>query len=122
MNQDGIPLRILLTKGNMSDMNKKILKPLINGFKGLTILADKGYDVDWLREELENPVIPGRSNRKIEIKYDEDLYKKRNIVERFFMWIKRYRRINTRYEQTASSFMGMISIVSTKIMLDKGII
>ena len=60
----------------MSDMNKKILKPLIDGFKDFTILADKGYDVDWLREELENPVIPGRCNRKIEIKYDEDLYKK----------------------------------------------
>ncbi len=119
VNQDGIPLRILLTKGNMSDMNKKILEPLVNGFENFTILADKGYDVDWLRDKLENPVIPGRSNRKIKIKYDEDLYKKRNIVERFFMWIKRYRRINTIYEQTGSSFMGMINIVSTKKMLNR---
>ena len=100
-------------------MNEKILKPLINGYDQHIILADKGYDVDWLRDLLENPVIPGKCNRKIEIKYDKTLYKKRNIVERFFMWIKRYRRINTRYDQTASSFMGMIDLVSTTIMPKK---
>ena len=48
VNHDCIPLRILLTKGNMSDMNKKILEPLINGFESFIIL--------------------GRSNRKTETK------------------------------------------------------
>ena len=60
----------------MSDMNKKILEPLIHGFESFIILADKGYDVNWLRDKLNNPIIPGRSNRKIKIKYNKELYKK----------------------------------------------
>ena len=47
VNQDGIPLRILLTKGNIRAI-KMDLK--------VTILADKGYDTDWLRDKLNNPV------------------------------------------------------------------
>jgi transposase len=49
------------------------------------LLGDKAYDSDSLRELLQQdgitPVIPGRSNRKKRIRYDET-YKARNVIER----------------------------------------
>jgi len=92
---NGVPIRIILSEGNRNDIK----------------LADK------FRETIQNSCIPDRKNRKIEIKYDEELYKKRNVVERLFMKIKKFRKISTRYEQTASSFMGMIKLVSSIVVV-----
>ncbi len=58
-------------------------------------LADKGYDSDAIREDLQKrqvePVIPPRSNRKQAIIYDKDLYKERNSIERLFGHLKMQR-------------------------------
>mgnify|MGYP000433073451 CR=1 FL=1 len=51
-------------------------------------IADKGYDADWLRDELtENnikPCIPPRKNRIEDIQYDKILYKQRHKIENLF--------------------------------------
>ncbi len=39
------------------------------------------------------PVIPGRKNRKIEIVYDQEKYKLRGAIERFFVKLKENRRL-----------------------------
>ena len=36
------------------------------------------------------------------------IYKNRNIVERFWAWIKEWRAIATRHERTVNSFMGVL--------------
>ena len=90
---------------------------LIQGLSLKTVLGDRGYDSDNFRKIIKNPCIPGRKNRKIEIQYDRELYKQRNVVERFFQKIKRYRRISTRYEQTPLSFLGMVHFVSSLIII-----
>ena len=63
-------------------------------------IADKAYDIDSLRNQLiqngTEPVIPGKSNRRITIEHDKHIYKERNIIERFFQKIKRFRRVATR--------------------------
>ena len=38
------------------------------------------------------------------------LYKERNLVERFFNRLKRYRRIALRCEKTASSFTAFVHL------------
>lgn len=79
-------------------------------------LADKAYDIDAFREQLERngteAVIPSKCNRKEPIPHDEHIYKERNIVERFFQKIKRYRRIATRYDKTARMFGTWVSLAS----------
>ncbi len=112
-----MPIRILLSAGNIHDV--KLAGELIENLSVKTVLGDRGYDSDKFRKTIAQPCIPGRKNRKIEIKYDEELYKKRNVVERFFQKIKRFRRISTRYEQTASSFMGMVKFVSSIVIMMK---
>jgi transposase len=47
----------------------------------------------------------------------KDLYKERNLVERFINKIKHYRRIATRYEKTALSYLSMLFLVGAIIWL-----
>jgi len=42
-----------------------------------------------------------KSNRKVQREYDQEIYKERNKVERFFSRIKQFRRIATRYDNPA---------------------
>jgi len=94
---------------------------LVEGIQAEYWLADKGYDTNWFIELIEQQkavvVIPPRSNRKVQREYDKQIYKERNLVERFFNRIKNYRRIATRYEKTACSYLGMIFIASILIWL-----
>jgi len=85
------------------------------------LLADKGYDSDKFRaaiaERGAEAVIPSSRSRSQAIPYDKHLYKERNLVERFINKIKHYRRIATRYEKTALSYVSMLFLVSAMIWL-----
>ncbi|PUU98486.1 hypothetical protein DCD76_18760 [Acinetobacter baumannii] len=54
------------------------------------------------------PVVPPKRNYKEQWEYDEELYKRRNEVERFFRRLKRFRRIFTRYDKLDIVFAGFI--------------
>jgi transposase len=89
--------------------------------KADAVLADKGYDADYIVEAVEDmgaiAVIPPKSNRKTERKYDKDLYKERNLIERLFNKLKHFRRIATRYDKTALSFMSFLNIAAIYLWL-----
>lgn len=84
-------------------------------------LADKAYDIDNFREKLTisgiEPVIPSKVNRLHPTQHDKYIYKERNIVERFFQKIKRFRRIATRYDKTARMYVTGIMFVSILMAL-----
>lgn len=84
-----------------------------------TLLADKGYDSDAIREDAcfhgTNPVIPTKANRKVQRPVDKELYALRNRIERFFNKLKNARRVATRYDKTAESFRAFIELTSIKI-------
>ena len=56
------------------------------------LLADKGYDADWLRADLRKagivPVIPGTRSRKRPIRHDKERYKDRWRAEAVFCRLK----------------------------------
>ncbi len=79
------------------------------------VLADKGYDADYIVAAIGNNisaevVIPPKINRKVLRYYDKELYKQRNLIERLFNRIKNFRRVATRYDKTASSFLVFIQV------------
>jgi putative transposase len=80
------------------------------------ILADKGYDTDAIRTDLEArgafTVIPPKTNRTKKIPYDKEVGKLRRKVENFFCRIKRYRRVNTRYDQLPITYLGFVNLSS----------
>jgi transposase len=79
----------------------------------------QGYDSDAIREDLHEraiePVIPFRRNRKQRPSIDGYLYALRNLVERCFSKLKQSRRLATRYDKTASSYLGFILLASTRL-------
>jgi transposase len=85
------------------------------------MLADKGYDSDDVRTSLLLkgilPVIPPKANRKEAIACDFRAYKDRNRVERMFNTLKQFRRIATRYDKTAVSFLGFLALAAAKLWM-----
>ena len=77
---------------------------LVDGFQVGATIADKGYvfmptpcATGSLKREPRT-VIPPKRNRKLQRPYDTNLYKERNLIERFFNKLKQFRRVATRYD------------------------
>ena len=68
--------------------------------KTLALLEDHGFKI----------VIPPKKNRKLSWSYDKHLYKHRNIIERYFLRLKRFRKAFTRYDKLDSIFISTISL------------
>ena len=84
-------------------------------------VLDKAYDSQAIRSFLRKlgieAVIPPRVNRTEALAYDPEQDKWREQVERFFNKLKQFRRIATRYEKLSRTFLALIHLVSTWIML-----
>jgi putative transposase len=63
------------------------------------------------------PVIPPKRNRTFKRAYDVELYKERNIIERFFNKLKQFRRVATRYDKLLKNFMGFVKLAAIAICL-----
>jgi len=57
---------------------------LIEPLTGGSMLADRAFDADWLRQDLADkaitPVIPPKSNRRFPVEFDRHTYKWRHLV------------------------------------------
>lgn len=89
--------------------------------KGASLLADRGYDADWIREMIEDqdctPVIPPKSNRIDEVPFSRRKYKKRNLVERCINKLKQFRHIAMRFDRNPLNYLAMIKLASTPLWL-----
>jgi transposase len=63
------------------------------------------------------PVIPPKANRKDAIPRDFRAYKNRNRVEPMFNKLKQFRRIATRYDKTAVSFLSFLALAAAKLWM-----
>ncbi len=72
---------------------------------------------DWFREALKDkgikPCIPGRTSRGKAIRYDKRRYKRRNRIEIMFGRLKDWRRIATRYDRCAKTFLSAVALAAT---------
>ena len=112
-------LKVILTGRQIHDS-----EPAIDLFTGVnligkTILADKAYSCEHIRSYLEEHgavgCIPDKVNFKVKHEFDKELYKHRNIVERFFQRIKNFRHIATRYDKLALCFLNFVVLASVVI-------
>ena len=69
-------------------------------------------DDAWLVERGTMPVIPSKSNRKVQIDHDRAIYRQRNVIERMFCRFKDWRRVATRFDRNIKNFMATIAIAA----------
>src|SRR4051794_36928538 len=127
----GLPLATLLTPGQSGDNPQ--LEPLLAAVKVPRrgpgrprcrpdrVLADKAYSHPSTRAMLRRKgiraTIPERSDQIAYRKargsgggrpptFDEGLYRRRNVVERFFNRLKQWRAVATRYDKKAVNYSG----------------
>jgi len=80
----------------------------------IPLLMDKAYEDDQTRYTAQmlkfDPVVPPKSNRLNPWKYDKDLYKRRNEVERLFRLIQGFRRVFCRFDKLDIMYIGFIML------------
>jgi len=84
--------------------------------------GDARHPIDELRHALREPLrefdliaarggrghILTQRDREVRRSVDPALYRKRNLVERFFSKLKNFRKIATRYEKTAGNYLAVV--------------
>jgi len=117
---NGLPVRLALTPGEAHD-NRLAAKLLSRLRSGSMLLADRGYDADWIRMLVHQrgawANIPPKRNRKEALCFSPYLYRARNLVERFFNKIKQCRRVATRYDKLAANYLAFIQLASIRLWL-----
>ncbi len=128
VNDYGVPISIHLSKANTHD-STLIMDALNNSTIKIIrsrLIADKGYINPTVKKKLRRTnnislIYPYRKNQnKKNTSYENNLLKKRHIVENFFSWLKKYRRIQQRYDSSCISYLnfiyfGCINIIAKKL-------
>ncbi len=114
-----LPVAVVLTGGEVSDVKGDAPVMAEPGPEPKVLLGDKGYDADAILTDLEArgiaAVIPPKRNRRVQPVIDGHLYALKNLVERCFSKLKHSRRLATRYDKTADSYIGFILIASARL-------
>ena len=101
-----------MTEGQVHESTQA--KSLLEGESPENVLGDKAYDSNELRRFIKEmgarAVIPSNGSRSKPIEHDKHTYKERCLVENFFQFIKRFRRVGTRYEMRMKNYCGMVTI------------
>lgn len=120
----GLPLAVTITPGQRHESRAfedtldavRIVQPR-GGIRRRPdrLAGDKGYSFGWIRDWLSRrrieAIIPRRSNQPQGRKpFDRETYRRRNVVERCINWLKECRRIGTRFEKLAVTFLAMLKL------------
>jgi len=109
-----------LTEGQAHD-GKSAADMLATVRRGDTLLADRAYDSNALREHLAQRGARGQikpmAGRVIALSFNRRIYKKRNAVERFFNKLKHFRAVATRYDKRDDNFLASVQLASLRIWM-----
>jgi transposase len=117
VDQDGLPVRLLITAGQASD--KTAFPDLFAAVPTASIVvADRGYDsraiIDMVAARGGAAHIPTQSRVKLQRSVAPELYRQRNLVERYFCNLKQFRRIATRFDKLARNFLAAVALASSR--------
>jgi transposase len=103
-------VRYVVTGGEVADITQA--RGLVR-HRSSAVLGDRAYDSNACLAHVEalgaKAVIPSRRNRREPRELDTALYSQRNVIERWFGRLKVFRRVATRYEKTAISYLGVVA-------------
>ncbi len=109
-------VRYVLTGGEVNDVTQAERQ-----LRGRAIVGDRAYDSDALLASIAaqgmTAVVSSRRNRKVQRPLDAEACAQRNVIERLFGRLKAFRRVATRYEETASSYDAVVALASALVVL-----
>ena len=114
----GLPVRFVLSPGQASD--KTTVPHLLEGMSlSGDVVGDRGYFakavIAFIQERGATAHIPSQSNVRVRHSVEPELYRKRNLVERFFNRLKHFRAIATRYHKLARNFLAAIALAAVRL-------
>jgi transposase len=123
----GLPIALWVTSATPHEQ-KLVQATLEHRFvaqKPQRLIADRGYDSDALDDLLAQQhgielIAPHRRYRTRTHRQDRRKlrrYKRRWKIERFFAWLKNFRRLIVRWERHSNNFLGMVQLASMLILL-----
>jgi transposase len=116
----GLPILLKLSEGQAHD-GRSAQDMLGSVGRGDILLADRAYDSNALRETLAARgaranvrAMPQRLNPPA---FSKRLYRKRNLVERFFNKLKQFRAVATRYDKRDDNYLAYVKLASVRIWM-----
>ncbi len=86
---------------------------------GATLLADRAYDPNWLRDTMAErgawANVRPLAARKTAPAFSSWVYRQRNAVERFFNNLKHFRAVATRYDKRDDNLLASVQLASIRI-------
>jgi transposase len=86
-----------------------------------SVVGDRGYSARRVRADLRRrgirPIIPQLRTEKTPRLMDWGMYRERNVVERLVGRLKEYRRIATRYDKLAASYLAFVQLAAIRMWL-----
>ncbi len=114
VDQHGRAVAVSLAPGPQHDQHA--VRAVLASAYGRRIVADKGFDAHIFRQRLRSQrsrcCIPPKRNRRQPARYHRGYYRCRHQIENFFGRIKAQRRISTRYEKLASTFLAFVQLAA----------
>lgn len=111
-NAAGLPIGVVLSEGEAHDVTAYDALMAERDSDPGALLADKGYDSDAIRADLRDrgaaPEVPTKRNRTVQYSVSKPLYALRSRIECCIGHLKEQRRIATRYDKLATSFLGFV--------------
>ena len=109
-----------LSKGNLNDSILAIDVLSHVELTGANVLGDKAYGTTAVREYITNQnatyTIPPKTNILEPWDCDWWVYKERPLIECFFNKLKHFRRVATRYDKLAVSFLAFVYVAAVFIL------
>jgi transposase len=117
---NGNPIKLKLSEGQAHD-GRSAADMLGSVGAGQTLLADRAYDSDALRQTLAERgawanVKPMPRRAKVPT-FSSYLYRFRNLVERFFSKLKHFRAIATRFEKHDANYLALVKLAAARIWM-----
>ena len=116
----GLPILLKLTEGQAHD-GRSAEDMLDSVRRGDVLLADAAYDSNALHETLKargaRANVKAMPNRLKPPRFNKRLYRRRNLVERFFNKLKHFRAIATRYDKRDDNYIASVKLASIRIWM-----
>lgn len=117
----GLALAVLLTGGQAAEVPylQALLAAVRSDRSPTYLIGDRAYSSraarTWLLMQHIRPVIPFRADQKRSwhcrtLRFNRQLYRRRNVVERCVGWLKHCRNLASRSDKLALNFMTWIKL------------